>query len=225
MIVHTHLQCTNATTFNSAWELVKLWKASWELLGFTTIITSQEYLVSKPETDVYLTKIATLPSVNPAGFDYAAFSRWVAAYVVTNTLKLPIVTTEYDLINYSITPKNILEIDPNYLNICRPEGCPVLAYGEASAFHSMLNDLLEYELKDRDKVNDRPHMSDQDFIWRSFSNHSMFRELDTNKLNIMNVFDPDWNKASAVHYGTPFIVRNKLNPSNKHLLIQQLRSI
>lgn len=224
MIVHTHVSISSAFPYTDIWKLVALWSHSWEAQGFTPIVTTQELFKTCSSVHKYLAKIKSFPSINPDGFDCAAFSRWVAAHVISGKLGVPIVSTECDLVNYSLTP-NCLQLDQNHLHICRPEGCPVLAYGSSSGFESMLEAVNNHSVQEQDRVENRPHLSDQDFICKYFSKSSMYSEICHSSLGVANVFDPDWQQAKLVHYGNPFIIRNGSRGTPKYQLIPTLRGL
>lgn len=224
MIVHTHVTVSNAFPYSNMWKLLAIWSHSWEIQGFTPIVTTQELFKTYSSVDKYLLKIKSFPSINPPGFDYAAFSRWIAAYVLSSKLTTPIISTESDLINYNLTPDSV-SFNSNYLNICRPEGCPVFAYSDSNGFKTLLEAINNYQVQEQDIVHNQPHLSDQDFICKYFTKNTNYLEIEPSILGIVNVFDSNWLTASVVHYGNPFIIRNGNSNIPKYELIPKLREL
>jgi hypothetical protein len=210
MIVHTHIEVTSAFGYKDVQRLVDMWRHSWESHGFTAVVTTQEFLNSRagiPLVARYVERVRGFPSINPPGFDRAAFHRWLATYLVSLETQAPIASTEADLINYAFPPSGLQSLNVEKLNITRPEGCPVLAYASSAAYLRLLEKIIAHTLAPEDTINGRPHLSDQDFIGHHLSDNRD-PHLHEPDLGVANVFDPEWQKAPLIHFGNPFMQRN-----------------
>jgi hypothetical protein len=141
MIVTTHFETINGKPINEKQrKLLELWKNSWELRGFTCIITDET--IYSNVTDIFFTnfikKIESFPSVNTQGFDRAGFVRWYAAYLVAVKYNEPICISECDVINYSLFPTDLENLSPDKFNIGDRDVCPAFVYTS----HLILHDLL-----------------------------------------------------------------------------------
>lgn len=224
MIVHTHIEIFDTKYLIELTELLELWNQSWKSNGFDTVITTNEYIDEKHTQEIigFNKVIAEFPSVNKKGFDFSAFRRWLAAKLVAEENNKYIITTECDLINYNIKPNDI-QIEYDKLAIARPDGCPVFSIGNANSFASLVDMISKHEINNTDTIDDKPHISDQNFICKYFKYTSSYKELDN--YSIQNVFCPGWKTSDAVHYGTPFFLRNNIQYDSKVSKIRELRPL
>lgn len=225
MIATTHFEPTGIFPTSDYMRLLDLWRLSWERQGFTCIVTGSAFIESRmdyPLVREFCGKVDSFPSANGAGFDRASFRRWIAAYLLSSQFGY-LCVSESDVINYSLTSKG-LKHPLNKFNIDDVDGCPSFAFCGINSLNYLVNAVVRHEVGPQDSFQGRPHLSDQDFIYRYCSNQDWYNSI---KGPVRSVFSDGWKESSLVHYGTPFFINNNVETGNvaKVDLIQQLKAL
>jgi len=213
MTVYTYFdQCAVSAT---AAQTLELWKSSWSQNGWHPVVLDETVAARHPLYPKFSEAIKNLPSVNPSGFDYHAFMRWLAVAALPDTT---VVTTEPDVINYSLGPID-LGAPEQGIEIHSP--VPAFLVGRPEAFGLFCAQVAAHSLTEQDNFQGMPHLSDQDFAARygtssgvTFVHHSPF---------CAEAFADGWETSPCVHYGTPYMLEHNKMP--KHEWIPQLRLI
>lgn len=212
MIIHTHFETTSAFPSADVQRLISLWKHSWEINGFTAVITNKEFIESRKQDKAvkeFTDKISSFPSVNGPGFDRSAFNRWISAYIIAKELNAKICTSECDVINYGYSPEMLAKLNPGNINIADRDGCPVLGYGDVDAFRYLITKMKDHVLTNEDQFENRPHLSDQDFISRYVAGSEKFTSFANDVASVFTT--PLWESFKLVHYGNPFMMMNGID--------------
>lgn len=230
MIIHTHFEPINGNDSLSLdyMKLLDVWKRSWEMRGFTCIITGKDFISSRMNNEIvkkFCDKVESFPSVNFKGFDRACFMRWIAAYIISSEFNQPICTAEPDVINYSLSVADVMTLSPNKFNIADRDGCPTFTYTSTLLLETFITMITNHTITVKDRFDNKPHLSDQDFIDRYCISLEWYNS--TSYL-IGSVFrTPNWKNMKMVHYGTPFFIEKGLDvrTKSKATSILELRAI
>jgi hypothetical protein len=226
MIVTTHFESLNGSPISGHHlSLLNEWKKSWEMRGFTCIITDEK-IYANVSDDVFkrfYTRVESFPSVNHPGFDRSSFMRWYAAYLVSMQVGEPICVSECDVINYSLIPADLAHLDSNKFNMADKDGCPAFVYTNSAQLRLLVDKISAHELTSRDNHEGRGHISDQNYIAYYFTKESCYNSIPD---IIGSVLFGDWNDRKLVHYGTPFFAMKGYNTSTpKAQYINQLKPV
>lgn len=187
-----------------------LWEKSWKDRGWNPVVLSEKDAESHPFYPRFREAIRSFPSVNGAGFDYHAFMRWMA---VANLKDLLVVTTEPDVINYSLQPHEILVLSPG-IRVHSP--VPSFIVGTPAEFERFCAHVMSHEPSAEDVFEGRPHLSDQDFAARYAEARGLLHFVrDSNWCR--EVFADGWETAPCVHFGTPYMLSRNLMPKHEHI--------
>lgn len=230
MIVTTHFETLDGAPLKEKdTHLLNVWKKSWELRGFTCILTNKDIFNNLENEDLELykrfqQKIQSFPSVNAPGFDRAGFMRWFAAYLIALKENAPICVSECDVMNYSLVREDLSDLSATKFNIGDRDGCPAFVYTSASVLKYLIGSITNYELTCNDNHEGKPHISDQNYISLYFIKDEIYHSVQELVGSFMTT--EQWLTYKLVHYGTPFMMMNKLDTSiPKYLYIQRYRPV
>lgn len=197
--------------------LLELWKKSWEMRGFTCVLTDGDFIQQRvhkyPIVKKFIEAVELLPSVNKKGFDRVSFIRWAAAYILACENDTAIYISECDVINYSLIPSDLNDLDPNNFNIADRDGCPAFVYTKRKQLYHLLISIINHKLTKFDSHNGIPHISDQNYIAMYFRKEPMYKSVSYLLASVFKT--PGWENMKLVHYGTPFFHEKGLNPTKK----------
>lgn len=196
--------------YGSCQEVAKLWKKSWENNWWHAKIWTTQEAQRFPGYSEFATKVSSFPSVNPRGFDFHAFIRWFVMSHVGGW------SSEPDVINYSLRHFVPAIIDKVQV-FC---STPCLTYGTAQAYSIIRDAIINYQIRNDDADNGRPHFSDQEFLA-----HRAPHLVDFMPVNpiVKNFGDDGWMASQCVHFGTGWMARHAALP--KHDGINRLRPV
>lgn len=218
MNVYAYFESVDGLPLNN--HMVKMWIESWKNQGWNPIVLSEKDVQSHPLYEKFSNALKSFPSVNTPGFDYHAFMRWLAVPASGGY-----VSTEPDVINYSLKPDMVKEwIDTaentNILQCHSP--VPAFLCGTPASYEAVCERICSHIVKPEDNYEGRPHLSDQDFTARYCE--SSLIDFYRNSPLCSEVFqDERWHTSPTVHFGTPYMIPRNLLP--KHLHIPQLRPL
>jgi hypothetical protein len=217
MNVYSYFESVDGLPLNN--HMVKMWVESWSKQGWNPIVLGESDAKTHPLYEKFSNALKTFPSVNTPGFDYHAFMRWLAVPAVGGY-----VSTEPDVINYSLTPDMVKEwialSDENQILQCHSP-VPAFLCGTPSSYETICKQIINHTVTPEDSVYGRPHLSDQDFAARYCDGTTVNFYRDSTLC--AELFDGDkWNTSPCVHFGTPYMMSRGLLP--KHVHIPQLRA-
>jgi len=230
MIVTTHFESLDGSPVSQGnLKLLELWKKSWEMRNFICILTDEGFISKNkyiyPVVKKFIETIERFPTVNKKGFDRASFIRWAAAYIVACEQDAPICISESDVINYTLFPCDLRELNTNLFNIADTDSCPAFVYTTKHQLCHLLLAITNHKLTDLDSRKGIPHISDQNYIAMYFRKDPIYNSV---PYFIGSVFrTSDWKTRKLVHYGTPFFQKEKVDvkTKNKADYIDELRQI
>jgi len=135
-------------------KLMQRWKTSFESRGFSTQVLELADAEKHPAYAELKQIISEIPTINGPGFDAACFTRWLAFEKVT-----PGLFTDYDMINYSLTPEQVPTGDMINLNA-------MCIYATKEGLTEFINRIRNYRLY---LHSDTPYLSDLDLFVRSYT--------------------------------------------------------
>lgn len=195
-------------------KILDIWNYSWARLGFEPVILDEKDAKKSTLYAKYSRVVKKLPTVNPVGFDYHCFMRYLAVSAIA--FDNIIISTEPDVINYSLCPEDIISMKIG--NIVQYSVVPALHIGINLGFTNFCEQLIEHKLQHEDNYMGRPHLSDQDFIAR----YNIIQRIYPNNY-VAEVFEDGYLTKPVVHFGTPYMSRRNLMPKDHH--IEKIRPI
>lgn len=218
MKVYTYFESVDMLPMNN--HMIKMWAESWEKNGWEPIVLGEKDAKAHPLYEKYSSAVRNFPSVNPPGFDYHAFMRWLAVPAVGGC-----VSTEPDVINYSLKPQDIKKWIRKTKNNILQCHSPVPAFlcGTPDSYINVCDKIISHVISDNDVHNNRPHLSDQDFSFRYCENAEVkfYRSSDlcAELFDEGNSYDKSdtWKNSPCVHYGTPYMMKGGYLPKHEHI--------
>jgi len=195
---------------DSARHALELWKQSWQKNGWTPMVLTEDDARSHPFHSVFSETVRAFPSVNGSGFDYHAFMRWLA---VANLNSRFVVTTEPDVINYSLVPD---DVDKFTVGLDLHSPVPAFVVGASLEFERFCAHVMAHRITPEDHFEGRPHLSDQDFAARYAGPRDVIRFIDKSPW-CAEAFSDGWQQAPCVHFGTPYMLARSLMPKHEHI--------
>jgi hypothetical protein len=179
------------------------------------VVLDEKSAACHPLYPQFSSAIAKLPSVNPPGFDYHAFMRWLAVAALPDAT---VITTEPDVINYSLKPIDF-ETPEHGIEIHSP--VPAFLLGRPAAFEHFCAQVTNHTVTEQDNFHGSPHISDQDFAARYQATNGV--TFVYNSPFCAEAFADNWEASPCVHYGTPYMLERNHMP--KHEWIPRLRPL
>lgn len=189
-----------------------LWEKSWRDRGWNPVVLSEKDAESHPFYPRFREAVQSFPSVNGAGFDYHAFMRWLAVANLKDSL---VVTTEPDVINYSLVSDDVMKF-AHGVDVHSP--VPAFVIGSPAEFERFCAHVLVHVPTADDVFEERPHLSDQDFAARYAEPRGLLRFVRDSSW-CREAFSDGWETAPCVHFGTPYMLSRDLMPKHKHIPI------
>lgn len=186
-----------------------MWKDSWESNGWHPVVLTENEAANHPLYEVFKTKISSFPTVNVAKFDYQAFMRWLAVASLADDF---VVTTEPDVINYTLTPDALRQ--SKVLEIHSP--VPAFIVGAPELFERCCARIIQHTVQAQDEFMGRPHLSDQDFASRYLEPEQLVKFVRESPL-CSEAFHSEWETSPCVHYGTPYMLERGIMPKHEHI--------
>lgn len=184
--------------------LIMLWKAAWSKAGFEPIVLNEFIARKNPLFEHLQGRLlrGELPSVNPKNYDEACFFRYIAMAEVGGGIM-----SDYDVIPYGWTyaGSKMTRMLRTYQG-----GCPSLVTGAKQAYLAAVKAFLEYQVGPDDRYQGKPHISDMYILQKGLIPHTPINE-------VKDYGENGWEKATAVHYNTSSLTKNKLLPRWKHI--------
>ena len=134
--------------------LIDIWQRSWKKHGWNPVILDETHARRHPRYAEFKRKFWELPTEYGHDYEGACFMRYVATSALGGGM-----LTDYDVINYGVTPENIAELEakfqtPQFYLFCnRPAhdifcgqvyGCRELFEGMCQMFYSWQPDHRDY---------------------------------------------------------------------------------
>ncbi len=162
-------------------EAIGLWLDSWRKNGWNPVILDQRVASRHAEWQRFNTwKRHQLPSVNPAGYDLACWHRWFAFDVMGGG-----VMVDYDVINRSLKPDEVILGAPIILEQCR---VPCAVAADAKGAHDITTAIMDHAPKPRGD-----HYSDMYF----------FQDTNWPQIRTCREFGHDgWEEGKLIHFAT-----------------------
>lgn len=88
-------------------DLINICQKSWIFNGWNMIILNSDTAKKHPLYSEYHNTVRGFPSINPEGYDYHCYMRWLAMAQVGGGVMI-----DYDVINYSLSPSNQIIFNP-----------------------------------------------------------------------------------------------------------------
>ena len=190
--------------------VLDLWKKSWIKQGWNPVVLGEVDAAKHPLYDQFRAKVRSFPTVNPGGFDYHAWMRWLAMANIGGF------STEPDVINYGLTDI----IEPDDMTIYSVT--PAMAFGTKDQYTELCKDIINHKLRVEDSYQGKPHISDQDFL-AYYAEPSGRVKFDRSGVTCCDYTLHGWEIAPVVHYGTPYMAREGKMP--KGAWIEKIRKI
>jgi len=189
-------------------KLIDLWAESWRKRGWEPIVLGESHARRHPRFKEFKQKFWELPTEYGHDYEGACLMRYVAVAAMGGGM-----LTDYDVMNYSVTPERVEKLQaiydsPQFFLFCnRPPrdvfagaffGCPELYEGVSQIFYS-------WEIDKRDFVQSSTytgyHCSDLSMLMQIFDGRRT--RPDWLQLAPGCVLYPEegWQTAPMVHYG------------------------
>lgn len=145
--------------------IIDLCRRSWEQKGWRFIVLDSSFSKKHPFYQEYHDTIIQLPSVNPLGYDYHCYMRWLAMSSVGGGLMI-----DYDVVNINHYPDTITTKEDTKIAILQKHvPCAVIGSSEnylkvCHRFYKLLNNkqcIYQY--------NNQDHTSDMIMIASAFT--------------------------------------------------------
>lgn len=176
---------------NESARLLELWRTSWSANGWIPVVLTPEVAEKHPLYALLRQRAAELPTVNGAEYELHCYLRWLAF-----DIRAPGVFTDYDVINYSLKPEQVVRLKEGSDKIVAYSHCghpnPGLFVADQLGIRRFLEDLM-HGSPPTDTINGRPHVSDMYFFFRN-------AEKVAGTSICPNVGYDRWESAPAVHY-------------------------
>ena len=173
-IVHTYYEPVPDIDQGIQQNEIAVWRDSWERWGWECKVLGRADVVITPDE---LARLQRLPSVNPPGYDLACYLRWFAMRALGGGLM-----SDYDVVNVGMRPTEMITlasgerkvlVEQNGSMGASPEGyclcagrvpCAMLLSGAACILFCDM--LVDYEAKQDDLFEGKPHVSDMTIFQR-----------------------------------------------------------
>jgi hypothetical protein len=170
---------------------LELWRTSWAKNGWIPVVLTPEVAEKHPLYTRMCMRAAELPTVNGSAYEMHCYLRWLAFDV-----RAPGVFTDYDVINYTLKPEQVVRLKEGSGKIVAYSHCghpnPGLFVSDQLGIRRFLKDLLHGD-PPIDKINGRDHVSDMYFFFRN-------AEKAPGKLICPNAGFDDWETSPCVHF-------------------------
>ncbi|MEI7532862.1 MAG: hypothetical protein WCK57_00700 [Verrucomicrobiae bacterium] len=197
----------------TAEKTLTLWRESWEKNGWEPVVLNENDAGRHPLYGEFSRAVQAFPSVNGPGFDYHAFMRWLASAQIVSETGWGIVTTEPDVINYSMDPESLRSLGIPSGKCLFLSPVPAMVLGDG--FERFCQAVIAHTLQPEDSFDGNPHLSDQDFAFRYGAGVVEF--LGENRY-CAEAFQGDrWKTSPCVHYATAYMIENKCLPKHEHI--------
>lgn len=192
--------------------LVSLWVQKWKERGFTPIVLNEAWAMRSPMYHQFSQAVAKLPSINPVGYDYACFIRWLAVAQAGTEMALKIcIMADHDTFGYR--GMEAMEIRSDKLT-CWQGTCPSFVTGRPQHFLEMATRFANYQPTDKDQYDGRSHVSDMYCLERiALAEPSILRSC---KRHVKDFGEEGWQEAPIVHYANRCCTPNH-QPRYKHI--------
>lgn len=172
---------------------VEAWCHNWRGRGFTPVVLDQTIAERHPQWDCLKNrKSLEFPSINPDGYDFACWARWLALDVMGGGLMV-----DYDVGNRDLKPDEVIL---GYPVILEPQRVPCAVATNDRGATLIADTIMSHQAKPRGN-----HYSDMFFFQDSnFPNLKVCVELG----------HPGWETAKLIHFATGACHKyggNKLN--------------
>lgn len=150
-------------------DLIDICEKSWKLNGWKLIVLEHKDAKKHPFYDEYDSIIRTLPSVNPIGYDYHCYMRWLAMAQIGGGVMI-----DYDVMNLSLKNDEIFR-KQNTLSIFQNH-VPCVVFGTSDQYLEACNifcDMKNYKTI----MRDTPHVSDMMMIEKGFNDTSRYSKI------------------------------------------------
>jgi hypothetical protein len=171
--------------------MLELWVTSWTKNGWSPTVLTPKMVKEHPLYPGLCERAAKLPTVNVAEYELQCYLRWLAF-----DIRAPGVFSDYDTINYSLKPEQVVRLPEGSGRIVAYSHCghpnPGLFVADQLGVRRFLKDLMHGD-PPTDTIGGRPHVSDMYFFFRN-------AEKAPGKLLCPNVGFDGWEAAPCVHY-------------------------
>lgn len=197
--------------------LWKLWKESWTKRGFEPHILGLAEARAHPRyQEVMNAQALFVGHIGLIQYIQACYERWLAFAHVASKSEEPTLTGDWDVINYFLSPDDILKIGAGpKIKHLSGSATPCLVYGTAAQYDAAVALFLEYAARPhRNTPALRDSVSDQN-IFDAYNNRWELVTL------VTEYPQPGWDKSPAVHYphGRLYL------PGHRGQKIHELRAI
>jgi hypothetical protein len=181
-------------------KLIDVWRRSWAKRGWNPVVLTEQDAARHPRYPEFKKKFWSLPTEYGHNYEVACFMRWVAVSARGGGM-----LTDYDVINYSFTPRGP---DPEKLIIYSdnpPEGIFLGAViAPQSLYEGMCQMFFSWEVCENDWNASAKlyHCSDLSLIHRMYIRRDYPKPAWMHRYPGCGLFSVgDWKKAEMVHYG------------------------
>jgi len=148
---------------NAIIPLLALWQEAWLVAGLDPIVEPASLSVTHPKYGEFLDRFRSgaLPTVNPPQYEFTCYARWLAWQQCLSVGREPSYMADFDCFPNDPQHWRAPAHDKDGL-VLLSGGTPCLNYAEhPGELDVMIDAFMKYELRDKDKHDGRPHVSDQ----------------------------------------------------------------
>jgi hypothetical protein len=165
MRVYTYYE---SIKFDNQLELIKLWKSSWERMGWDAYILNIEHAKQNPyagEMSEEMSKIfKELKGEDITAYGMSCYNRWLA--YANEKIDEPFIVCDYDIINKDLEPFQLM--DKLHL---MDDACPCIASGNSQQFDDLCRMIVDLSNEDLNRIKeyDMHWYHDQEFFIYNFN--------------------------------------------------------
>ena len=188
-------------------KLIDLWAETWSANGWVPSVLGLRDAIRHPSFKAFSVKLATHPTVNPAGYDLACYLRHLAMEVVGGGI-----LTDYDVMNRGLHPSDLMVMDEPV--ILEPAKVPCAVVGTTQAFKEICAYLWRYKPSKNDLLPDgRMHVSDMSILQQT--------PIRTTRHCVEPMWD-GWKEAPLIHFSTGTMSKLGMRNRPKHEVIAEI---
>lgn len=208
MNIFTYFEPVPGMDIESQTKVISLWRKNWGSQGWRAFVINERHARSHPLYREFRSVVMEFPSINPKGYDYHCFLRWLAFSQCCNGDRA--VMSDYDVMSYgfepSVTEDSRLQLYQGHV--------PALVMGYRKSVDDLLKLFMDYKIVPTDTEGGRPHLSDMHILQRLLSSHPKRFNVD---LKACCYQEDGWQTLPAVHFSNCSMAAHGKQPKWKFI--------